>query len=181
MTCKTRYTLYARLNRSLILSASPLARLEAAVCGPGKRLLPRSRLGTQPARPPCRAGAKRTASSRNERRARPLPPPHPRPIGAGSGTPRNSTRPKGTIDMSLFIGCIRLLVVLLLAGVIVAVGWREPLRYRFMSPLDIAMEEHAMFPPPPPPPTRAMAQNGIPAGLRSTGRRIGKLRDGTHL
>lgn len=53
------------------------------------------------------------------------------------------------------------------------------MRYRFMSPLDIATEERAMFPPPTPPPTRLMGQNWHPGGTALDRAPYWKERDGT--
>ena len=39
-------------------------------------------------------------------------------------------------------------VWLLVAACIVAFGWEEPLRYRFMSRASVAEEEKALLPPP---------------------------------
>jgi len=51
-------------------------------------------------------------------------------------------------DETLFAKLVNALVFVAICLVIVLVGWREPLRYRFMSAEDIAAEH----PPPPPPP-----------------------------
>lgn len=45
------------------------------------------------------------------------------------------------------------LVFLLICAAIIAIGWNEPLRYRFMSPQQIADAEFEAHPPPPPPPS----------------------------
>jgi hypothetical protein len=47
---------------------------------------------------------------------------------------------------------VNLLVWLLVAAWIVASGWDEPLKYRFMTPEARAAEEKIIVPPPPPTP-----------------------------
>jgi hypothetical protein len=47
-----------------------------------------------------------------------------------------------------YLGLLALFVFL--AGFIVFIGWDEPLRYRFMSPVAIAAEERALRPVPEP-------------------------------
>lgn len=49
------------------------------------------------------------------------------------------------MDVLRYLGLLALFVFL--AGFIVFIGWDEPLRYRFMSPAAIAVEERALRPP----------------------------------
>src|SRR6266481_8701056 len=47
---------------------------------------------------------------------------------------------------------------------VVATGWDEPLRYRFMSKEKIAEEEQKLAPPPPPPAEHSNMNGWRPAG-----------------
>ena len=55
------------------------------------------------------------------------------------------------MEETLFEKLIHAMVFLALCGAIVGIGWREPLRYRFMSAEQIAEEIDALQPPPPTP------------------------------
>lgn len=46
---------------------------------------------------------------------------------------------------------------LIAAGTIILVGWKEPLRYRFMSPAEIAAAERELYPIPEVPPPQEIA------------------------
>jgi hypothetical protein len=55
------------------------------------------------------------------------------------------------MEESLLAKVIHALLFLAVCTAITAVGWNEPLRYRFMGAQEIADTEAAQSPPPPPP------------------------------
>jgi len=55
------------------------------------------------------------------------------------------------MEESPFAQFVHLLIFLVICGLIIFVGWKEPLRNRFMTAQDLAAE-HAVANPPPPAP-----------------------------
>jgi hypothetical protein len=65
--------------------------------------------------------------------------------------------------MSVLISILRAIVLLMIMLIIVAVGWNEPIRYRFMSADEIFRTEN----PPTPPPIVHLPPPAVPAPLAS--------------